>query len=108
MLYYDRIEVSEGTIVNKTSESKEGDICRYWYFFQLCVCNGCHNVLMISMNLSNTAVLSINCADYRCIISGISKSETVNLLQKADLNKKSGIFQIIKIIKIFLSIYKNG
>ena len=33
MLYYDRIDVSEGTIVNKTSESKEGDICRYWYFF---------------------------------------------------------------------------
>ena len=34
--------------------------------------------------------LNINCADYCCIINGISKNEVVNLLQKADLNKKSG------------------
>ena len=27
MLYYDRIDVSEGTDVNKTSASKEGDFC---------------------------------------------------------------------------------
>ena len=30
MLYYDIIEVSEGTDINKTSESKECDICHYW------------------------------------------------------------------------------
>ena len=40
MLYYDRIDV------NKTSESKECDICHYWYFlnkgfnFEPNVCNG--------------------------------------------------------------------
>ena len=32
MLYYDRIGVSEGTDVNETSESKECDMCHYWYF----------------------------------------------------------------------------
>ena len=32
MLYYDRINVSERIDVNKTSKSKEWDICRYWYF----------------------------------------------------------------------------
>ena len=32
MLYYDRTDVSEGADVNKTSTSKEGDICHYWYF----------------------------------------------------------------------------
>ena len=32
MQYYDRIDVSEGTGVNKTGEEKERDIC-YWYFF---------------------------------------------------------------------------
>ena len=32
MLYDDRIDVSEGNDVNKTSESKEYDICHYWYF----------------------------------------------------------------------------
>ena len=33
MLYYDRIDVSEGININKTSASKEFDICHYWYFF---------------------------------------------------------------------------
>ena len=32
MLYYARIDVSEGIDVNKTSKSKECDICHYWYF----------------------------------------------------------------------------
>ena len=31
MLYYDRIVVSEGFDVNKTSTSKECIICHYWY-----------------------------------------------------------------------------
>ena len=30
MLYYDRIDVPEGIDFNKTSESKECDICHYW------------------------------------------------------------------------------
>ena len=31
-LYYNRINVSEGIDINKTSASKECDICHYWYF----------------------------------------------------------------------------
>ena len=31
ILYYDRINVSKGTDVNKTSASKECDIYHYWY-----------------------------------------------------------------------------
>ena len=54
MLYYDRTEVSEGVDINKTSESKECDICHYWYFLdkgfkiQPDVCNWCHDLLMMS------------------------------------------------------------
>ena len=29
---YDRIYVSEGIDINKTSASKESGICHYWYF----------------------------------------------------------------------------
>ena len=29
---YDRIDISEEIDVNKTSASKECDICHYWYF----------------------------------------------------------------------------
>ena len=35
MLYYDRIDVSEGIDVNKTSASKKCDICHYWYFLKV-------------------------------------------------------------------------
>ena len=34
MLYYDRIDVSEGTDGDKTNESKECYICHYCYFFK--------------------------------------------------------------------------
>ena len=49
MLYYKFIDVSERINVNKTSESKECDICHYWYFldkrFQRDVCHGCADLL---------------------------------------------------------------
>ena len=78
----------------KTSASKKCDICHYWYFlnkgfkFQPNVCNKCHVLLTISVNLSDIAILSINSADYCCIISGISKNETINLMQNVDLTGK--------------------
>ena len=91
MIYYDRIVVSEGIDVTKTSESEECDICHYWYFlnkvfkFQPNICNGCHDLLMMSMNLSNIAILNIKSAGYCCIISEISKNEAINLMQKISI-----------------------
>ena len=45
---------------------------------------------MMSVNLSDIAILNIKGADYRCIIGLISKNEAINLLQNADLTEKSG------------------
>ena len=62
MLYFDRIDVFEGIGVNKTSESKEFDDCHYWYFldtFQPYVCNRCHDLSMMSMKLTDIAILNI-------------------------------------------------
>ena len=42
------------------------------------------------MRLSDIAILNINNADYRCIITGVSKSKAVKLLQNIDLTEKSG------------------
>ena len=95
MLYFDRIEVSEGTDFNKTNASKECDICHYWYFlnfsfkFQPNVCKRCHDFIMMSMNLSDIAILNIKGSDYRCIISLIRKTEAINLIQNAGLTEKS-------------------
>ena len=96
MLYYNRIDISEGIDVDKTSASKDCDICHYWYFlnssfkFQSNVCDRCHDLLIISINLSDIAILNIKNSDYRCIISLISKNEAVNLMKNADLTEKSG------------------
>ena len=80
--------------VSKTSKSKESDICYYWCFldngfnFQPQFCNGCHDLFMVSISLSNIAIINIKGADYRCIINGISKSEAMKLMQNIDLTEK--------------------
>ena len=104
MLHYGRIDISEGIDVKNTSESKQYDICHYWYFsntgfkFQLYICNRCFDLLMMSMNLSDIAILNIKDTDYCCIISRISKSEAINLMQNVDLTEKKQ--NIIKNINI--------
>ena len=75
MLCFDRIDVSEGNDVNKTSASKECDICHYWNFlskgfkFQPNVYNRCLDLLMMSMNFSDIAILNTKGSDYSCIIN---------------------------------------
>ena len=44
------------------------------------------------MNLSDIAILNIKGSDYCCIISLISKSEAINLMQNADLTEKTETF----------------
>ena len=95
MLHFEKIDVSEGIGVYKTSASKECDIGHYWYFlnkrfrFQPYVCNWCHALLMF-MSLSNIALLKIKNADYCCIITGINRSKATKLLQNIDSTEKSG------------------
>ena len=95
-IIFNRIDISEGTDVDKTSESKDCDIYQFWYFlnnsfkFQPNVCNRCHNLLMISMNLSDIAILNIKGSDYRCIISLISKYKVTNPMQNAKWTEKRG------------------
>ena len=55
-------------------------------------CSRCHDVLMMSINLNDIAILNINGADYLCIINGISKNESLNL----PMNRKKGIIKIKK------------
>ena len=111
MIYFDRFDICEGIDVNKTSASKESDICHYWYFlnysfkFQpIDACNRCHDLLMMSTNLSDIAILNIKGSGYCCIISLISKTEAINVMQNADLIGKRNIIKH----KQFIFIYKNG
>ena len=51
----------------------------------------------MSMYPSNISILNIKGSDDHCIISLISKNEAIKLRQNADLTKKSGILQTVKI-----------
>ena len=94
MLQCERIDVSEGIDINKTSLSKECMLCHYWYFkdvgfkFEPYVCNKCHDVLMIAYKLKNIAILSAAEADFMCILGGISRDEAVNRLNDSVLEDK--------------------
>ena len=55
-------------------------ISHFWFFnhglkFQNYVCNGCHNLTILSANISHAAIIIVKNVDYRCIIHNISKSE---------------------------------
>ena len=41
---------------------------------------------MMFRNLGNIAILNIEYTNYRCIITGISKSEAINLMQNIDFD----------------------
>ena len=45
------------------------------------------------MKLNDIYTLNIKNTDYHCVISRISKSEAIKLLQSIDLTKKSGTLQ---------------
>ena len=76
----------DGTVVNKISASNEYNICHCWYFLnysfkiQPNACNRCHDLLLMSINLSDIVILNIKVSDYCCIMSLISKNEAINLI----------------------------
>ena len=54
-------------------------------------------LLIISINLSDIAILNNKGSDYRCIISLISKNEGIKVVQNVDLTEKSWTLKNIKI-----------
>ena len=86
MLYYDRIDLSEGIDVAKSSNSKKCIICYYWYFnqwlkFQNSVCNSSHDLARLCRNLGDIAIITVESVVYCCIIHEISKYEAILLLE---------------------------
>ena len=86
MLRHQKIDVSEGIDVNKTSASKECELCHYWFFkdvgfkFEEHVCNKCRDLLTMAHSLKNIAILSVRGNTFKCILMGISKNEGLKRL----------------------------
>ena len=89
MLQYEKIDASEGIDVNKTSASKECELCHYWFFkdvgfkFEEHVCNGYHDLLTMAHSLENIAILSAKGTTFRCSLMCTSKNETLKKLNKS-------------------------
>ena len=62
MLEYDRVDISEGIDVNKTSASKECDTCYYWYFqdigfkYEPYLCSSYHDLMQKAISFNDVAI----------------------------------------------------
>ena len=64
--------------------------CHFCFFnhgfkFQDSICNDCHDLTMLSVNISDIAIITIKNVDYHCIFHNISKYEAINLLKDSVL-----------------------
>ena len=97
MLEYDKVDISEGIDINKTSASKECDICHYCYFlnknfnYEPYLCNCCHDLMQKAMNFNDVAIAFIKGNDYRIDFWYMSKDEAISIMQNSSLNEKNGL-----------------
>ena len=65
MLEYDRIDISEGSDINKTNASKKCKIGYYWYFkgiavkHELYLCNGCHGLMQKVISIDDASIVYV-------------------------------------------------
>ena len=97
MLEYDRIDISEGIDINKSSDkSKEFHICPYWYFldknfsYEPHLYNGCHNLMQKAMSFNDVTIVSIEGSDYRIRFWYMSKDDAISIMHNSNLIDKKG------------------
>ena len=83
MLHDNKIYISKLTDFAKSKSNKECMICHYFFLnhgfnFQDYVCNRCHDLPRLNVNIRDIAIIDIA---KRCIIHNISKSGAINLLE---------------------------
>ena len=97
MLEYDRIDISEGIDVNKTSLLKECDICHYWNFkdigfkYEPYLCNGCHDLMKKTMSFNNFNLVYVKESAYRINFLDMSKDDAINIISGSNLVDKIGV-----------------
>ena len=71
--------------MDKTNKLKECDICHYWDFldknfsYEKYLCNGCHDLMLKTMNFNDVAIVSIKGNDYRFYFWYMSKNDAIIL-----------------------------
>ena len=97
MLECDRIDISEGTDINKCEEtSRRCDLCKFYYFldenfsYGPFLCNGCYDMSLKAVNMQNLAIINHNGNNYRVYFAFISKKDAYNLIKNATIIDKKG------------------
>ena len=97
MLEYDRIDVLEGTDINKTNASNECKICHHWYFkdtgfkYEVCLCNGCHGLMQKAISFNDVAIVYVKGSAYRIHFWYMSKDDTISIMNNSILIDKMGV-----------------
>ena len=83
--------LSKGIDFARSSSSKQCVVCHYWFYncefkFQNLVCNSCLDLVMLFLDMSNVAIITVKRVDCPCIVHGISNSDVIHLLGKSMLD----------------------
>ena len=60
-------------------------VFNHGFKFQESLCNGCCDLTILSVNISDIIIITVKNVDYSCIIHNISKSEAINLVENSVL-----------------------
>ena len=97
MLEYDRIDISEENDVNKTSATKDCDICNYWYFkdngfkYDPYLCHGCHDLTQKAMSFNDIAIIYVKESAYRIHFWYMSKDNAIGIMNNSNLIDKKSV-----------------
>ena len=97
MLEYGRIDISEGIDVNKTSNSRECSLCKFYYFlnknfnYQTHLCDGCHDMSGKANSMQNVAIIYHRGNSYRVNFVFMSKNDAFNLIKNSNIIDKKGV-----------------
>ena len=94
MLEYDRIDISEGIDVNKTSNSRECSLCKFYYFLNKNFnyqTHLCHDMSMKANSMQNLAIIYHRGNAYRVNFVFMSNNDAFNLIKNSNIIDKKGV-----------------
>ena len=103
MLEYDRIDISEGIVVDKTNKSKECMFYHYWYFLNKnfsygpYLCDSCYNMTHKSIDSKNIDIVYVKGNAYKIHFWHMSKDkrkrkhQAICQMTNSNLINKNGV-----------------
>ena len=96
MLEYGRIDISEGSDINKCEEtSRKCSLCNFYYFldkhfkYGRYLCDDCYDMSMKVVSIQNLTIINHNRVN-RVIFAFISKKDAYNLIKNAIIMGEKG------------------